>query len=147
MTLDEARELVRKIWNFAGLRDQMRPVVTVTTARKGAIANGSWSIDFGPNTLRRWAVIHEVSHCIINARSLFTENHGRLQSHGPEWLSVYIRLLERFGRTGYTGLRRSAKSHGLRVSPKEEAECRFLAKFPPASSFKVRKTKEEAAGQ
>lgn len=129
----QLRALLVRVWKFAGFPADTCPelVFSRSYGRSAALAASlsygsspalvAYKISLARWGRSRWVLLHEAAHCIVAAR-----RSAPVAGHGPEWLSVYLRLLERFGRTGYTGLRASAKSYGLRVASAEVAERQYL---------------------
>lgn len=142
----QLRALLARVWKFAGLPAASCPELVLSRSYGTSKAFGAYKISLARWGRSRWVLLHEAAHCIVAARQI-----APVEPHGPEWLSVYIRLLERFGQTGYTGLRTSAKSWGLRVASAEVAERQFLRrpsrKPKPPRAPALRALSKEVAGQ
>lgn len=117
----QLRALLARVWKFAGFPAATCPELVFSRSLSQSLAFGTYKISLARWGRSRWVLLHEAAHCIVAAR-----RSAPVAGHGPEWVSVYIRLLERFGLTGYTGLRASAKSYGLKVASAEVAERQFL---------------------
>lgn len=117
----QLRDLLARVWKFAGFHPATVPELLFSRSTRRSFALSTYQISLARPHRQTVILLHEVSHCIVSAR-----RSAPVESHGPEWLAVYIRLLERFGRTGLAGLRASAKSYGLRVASGEVAERVYL---------------------
>ncbi len=102
MTLDECKALVRRVWEAYVNPTCSKPVPNV---RAGADRHSAHAWGCVEIKLPKWArnpqvVLHEVAHAAINAfdatQTAPKEKRWRVQSHGPEFVLVFVELLVAF---------------------------------------------------
>lgn len=107
LTLEECDEFIAKACERYGV-----PKPVLKDGRGCRIARGG----MGAITLPRWArsvtvTLHEVAHSITSRR------HPGTAWHGPEWMRVFVDLLEVFGGHKRTDLMASVREARLKISP------------------------------
>ena len=87
----EARRYVERIFASAYVREHYphasAPMEIVYNGhRAGAVAVGSWRIEFGKHGLTKRTALHEAAHVIAGARA----------RHGRDWARVFLDLMRHF---------------------------------------------------
>ena len=72
-----------------------------------------------PGTSASWAhrtdtVLHEVAHAVHRAHP----DRLHHQTHGPEFMLIYLDLLDKFTSHNFKELRAGARLHGIQVDPR-----------------------------
>ena len=64
----------------------------------GAWAKGGHTVQFSDESTNMKTIIHEMAHIAHDQRYRFLsrELRGKQQGHGPEWVGIYIRMLESY---------------------------------------------------
>lgn len=115
MKLSKAREYVRWACRCYGLKP---PGVKQHKGKAFSFSCGN-VISFSHDQINPGTALHEAAHYICD--QIFGED---LQHHCPEWMGIYLWLLEEARIAPSTALRASAKARGIRwlktwlVSPK-----------------------------
>jgi len=116
-TMDAAQQYVNQLW--ADLGYSAPPVVTPLTAEEieerpnlVAAANEKEILLLGDGAKANLdtVICHEAAHVIV-------KRLGICDRHGPNWLGVYLSLLERLGRFDMAALKESAEAAGLKWAP------------------------------
>jgi hypothetical protein len=104
-----AQAVVDAIWSDMGLR---YPPAIVPLSRRAtatmACANrlSIWLADRTPS----WCVLHELAHAMTS------DADGRSDGHGPIFMGVYVRLIERYLRLDTRTLIDSLQDAGIEVT-------------------------------
>lgn len=114
MPLEECRALVESV---AADYNLTPPVVKDGRGRRNAIG-GQTTI-----SLPLWArcvpiVLHEVAHTILLQKGQYGAAY-----HGPDFMRVFLDLLEKYAKLPLRELRSSAAKAGLRVAPAASCPC------------------------
>jgi hypothetical protein len=105
----DAQAVVDAIWSDMGLR---YPPAIVPLSRRAtatmACANrlSIWLADRTPS----WCVLHELAHAMTS------DADGRSDGHGPIFMGVYVRLIERYLRLDTRTLIDSLQDAGIEVT-------------------------------
>lgn len=105
--------LVDHVWASEGLRwpPRMRP----RRATRVTLATGSRLAIEAPESLPSWILLHEVAHAMTSTAD------GRGAGHGPDFVGVYLNLLERYCRLDRAILERTLTEAGIRWNPAARA--------------------------
>jgi hypothetical protein len=109
LLFSSARAVVDAIWSDMGLR---YPPAIVPLSRRAtatmACANrlSIWLADRTPS----WCVLHELAHAMTS------DADGRSDGHGPIFMGVYVRLIERYLRLDTRTLIDSLQDAGIEVT-------------------------------
>jgi hypothetical protein len=122
MSLQECAEMIRRTRSWYGLS-------TLPHVKDGRGTRLAWGNDRTIN-LPRWArrprfVLHEAAHSVIenfSARAPRGESNARSARpawHGPEFMTVYVDILERAQIGRGADLRRSARTAGVKLARRQ----------------------------
>jgi hypothetical protein len=109
LLFSSAQAVVDAIWSDMGLR---YPPAIVPLSRRAtatmACANrlSIWLADRTPS----WCVLHELAHAMTS------DADGRSDGHGPIFMGVYVRLIERYLRLDTRTLSDSLQDAGIEVT-------------------------------
>lgn len=109
LLFSSAQAVVDAIWSDMGLR---YPPAIVPLSRRAtatmACANrlSIWLADRTPS----WCVLHELAHAMTS------DADGRSDGHGPIFMGVYVRLIERYLRLDTRTLIDSLQDAGIEVT-------------------------------
>jgi hypothetical protein len=109
LLFSSAQAVVDAIWSDMGLR---YPPAIVPLSRRAtatmACANrlSIWLADQTPS----WCVLHELAHAMTS------DADGRADGHGPIFMGVYVRLIERYLRLDTQILIDSLQDAGIEVA-------------------------------
>ncbi len=110
LPFDGAQAAVDAIWSDMGLRyppqvEPLSPRATATIASANRL-----SIRLAHQT-PYWCLLHELAHAMT------THADGRSDAHGPLFMGVYLRLIERYLRLDPRFLLTSLRDAGIDVAP------------------------------
>ena len=113
----DAQAVVDAIWSDMGLRyppavGRLAPQATATLARADRLS--IWLAERTPS----WCVLHELAHAMTS------QADGRSDGHGPVFIGVYVRLLERYLRLDPQRLIDSLRDAGIEIA--RDAQPVFL---------------------
>ncbi len=80
------------------------------------------AIEFRKRHLNVWVALHEAAHAICDTLLEVEE------AHSPQWLGIFIALLDKTGYAPYVALTASAESFGLRHIPRGKIGPRKIRK-------------------
>ena len=109
LSFPDAQAVVDAIWSDMGLRyppavGRLAPQATATLARADRLS--IWLVERTPS----WFVLHELSHAMTS------QADGRSDGHGPVFMGVYVRLLERYLRLDPRVLMDSLQDAGIAIA-------------------------------
>ncbi len=102
--------LVDHVWAAEGLRWPPRVRPLPKQARR-TVARASRTAIEAPAELPSWVLLHEVAH------ALTAEVDGTHAGHGPDFVGVYLRLLERHARMDRALLEATLAEAGIAWTP------------------------------
>jgi hypothetical protein len=109
LLFSSAQAVVDAIWSDMGLR---YPPAIVPLSRRATATMASanrlsiWLADRTPS----WCVLHELAHAMTS------DADGRSDGHGPIFMGVYVRLIERYLRLDTRTLIDSLQDAGIEVT-------------------------------
>lgn len=105
-----AQGMVDAIWSELGLRFPPKVEVLPRQARR-LKADGSRLRLRLPEAIPSWLLLHELAHALSSTAD------GASDGHGPDFMGLYVQLLERYLRLPAAGLIRSAVDAGIAIHP------------------------------
>jgi len=112
-----AQGMVDAIWSELRLHYPPK-VVRLPRQSRRLKADGSRLQLRLPETIPSWLLLHELAHALSSAQD------GLSDGHGPDFMGLYVQLLDRYLRLPAAGLVRSATKAGIAIHP--DARPMFL---------------------
>lgn len=101
-SIKEAQEFINFVWEGEGY--DCPPRVSQNTRYKVKLATGGrFNIQTAGNTIKRWILIHELTHSICQTLDEDGEVDDSI-GHGPKFVSTYLKLLDRYANINMIGL-------------------------------------------
>ena len=110
ISFPEAQGVVNAIWSEMGLSYPPK-VEPLLPQAKATIASASRLSIFLPDRTPSWCLLHELAHAMTSTME------GHSDGHGPQFMSLYVKMLAQYLRLDLAELVRSVRSENIRIEP------------------------------